>query len=77
MRTYVMSYSHSPTGEWGGSLPLNATDDDAAKVEVRAFVAQGYRNGTSASVDLQAGGTYMCWDEHGVVHAHTEHLKRT
>lgn len=76
MHTYVMSYSHSQTGEWGGAIRLDATDDEAAKVEARDFVAQGYRNGTGASVDLQAGGTYRCWDEHGVVHAHTEYLKQ-
>ncbi len=63
---YIANFRHGENGN-GGRLELSATNDDEAIAEVREFVRQGYRNETTAGVDLADGNHYQAWNEHGNV----------
>lgn len=61
---YTANFRHGDNGAWG-TLALDATDDESAIEEVKEFVRQGYRNETTAGVDLQDGRHYQAWNQHG------------
>lgn len=64
MPQYTAIYSHGENSV-GGQMTLDATTDDAAIKEVMDFVRQGYRNETTAGIDLADGSHYQAWNEHG------------
>ena len=64
MHTYTARYGHEPNAT-PGDLRLDAKNDDEAIAEVRAFVADGYRNLSWASVPLQDGRQASYRNEHG------------
>lgn len=62
---YTATYIHGENSA-GGKITLDATTDDEAIAEIRDFVSQGYRNETTATVELTQG-YYQAWNEHGCV----------
>jgi len=68
-RVYVATICHGENSTCG-LLPLDARTDAQAIAELRDFVGQGYRNETSASVDLADGRHYHAQNKHGRVVGH-------
>ena len=68
MTTYTAIFAHSD-GDTPGRMELDATTDDAAKAEVKAFVASGVRNGTWCNVELSDGRTFGARNKHGDAHS--------
>lgn len=64
--TYTARYAHGDSGI-PGDLTLAATSDPEAIAEVDALVADGYRNGTWATIELADGTVYRARNEHGRV----------
>lgn len=61
---YEMIYAHSDN-DIPGSLPLRANTDEQAINEVRAFVEDGFRNGTWGSIEFADGSGYICHNRYG------------
>lgn len=62
--TYQAVFGHDANAI-PGRITLQASTDDQAIKEVRAFVADGNRNGTWANVQLSDGRVYGASNKHG------------
>ena len=61
---YTARYAHSNT-DTPADMTLDAKNDREAVAKVRQFVADGYRNGTWANVELADGRSYRASNKHG------------